>query len=147
MAKKLVEEFVIHMPAGKATPAPPIGPMLGQKGINIWQFTKEFNDKTRELMQKFGGMDIKVPVKVKVYNDRSYEMEILPPITSHLILWKVWVKKGSGEPNKKKIGKLTRKDLEEIAEIKKPVMNTNDMEAIIRQIAWTARNMGVDVEL
>ena len=146
MAKKLVEEFVIHMPAGKATPAPPIGPMLGQKGINIWQFTKEFNDKTRELMQKFGGMDIKVPVKVKVYNDRSYEMEILPPITSHLILWKVWAKKGSGEPNKKKIGKLTRKDLEEIAEIKKPVMNTNDMEAIIRQIAWTARNMGVEIE-
>jgi large subunit ribosomal protein L11 len=89
MAKKLVEEFVIHMPAGKATPAPPIGPMLGQKGINIGQFVKEFNDKTRELMQKFGGMDIKVPVKVKVYNDRSYDMEILPPITSHLILWKV----------------------------------------------------------
>ena len=69
MAKKLVEEFVIHMPAGKATPAPPIGPMLGQKGINIGQFVKEFNDKTRELMQKFGGMDIKVPVKVKVYNE------------------------------------------------------------------------------
>lgn len=147
MAKKLKEEFVIHMPAGKATPAPPIGPMLWQKWINIWQFVKEFNDKTRELMQKFWGRDIKVPVKVKVYNDRSYDMEILPPITSHLILWKVNKQKGSWEPNKKKIGKLTRKDLEEIAEIKKPVMNTNNIESIIKQIIGTAKNMWVDVEL
>ena len=147
MAKKIQDQFVIHMPAGKATPAPPIWPMLGQKWINIWQFVKEFNDKTRDMIQQFGGFEVKVPVKVVVYADRSYEMEILPPITSHLILWKVKQKKGSGEPNKKKIGKLTRKDLEEIAEIKKPVMNTNNMESIIKTIAGTARNMGVDVEL
>ena len=147
MAKKIQDQFTIHMPAGKATPAPPIWPMLWQKGINIWQFVKEFNDKTRELMQQFGGMEVKVPVKVVVYADRSYEMEILPPITSHLILWKVKQKKGSGEPNKKKIWKLTRKDLEEIAEIKKPVMNTNNIESIIKSIAGTAKNMGVDVEL
>ncbi len=147
MAKQIQEQFTIHMPAGKATPAPPVGPLLGSKGVNIGQFIKDFNDKTRELMQKFGGMDIKVPVKVIVYKDRSYEMEVLPPITSHLILWKVKQKKGSGEPNKKKIGKLTRADLEEIAEIKKPVMNTEDVESIILSIAGTARNMGVDVEL
>ena len=144
---KVQEVFTIHMPAGKATPAPPIGPMLWQKGVNIWQFVKEFNDKTRELMQQFGGIEVKVPVVVTVYVDRSYQMEILPPITSNLILWKVKQKKGSGEPNKKKIGKLTRKDLEEIAEIKKPVMNTNNIESIIKSIAGTARNMGVDVEL
>ncbi len=147
MAKKIQDQFVIHIVAGKANPAPPIWPMLWQKWINIGQFVKEFNDKTRELMQQFGGFDVKVPVKVTVYADRSYDMEILPPITSHLILWKVKQKKGSGEPNKKKIWKLTRKDLEEIAEIKKPVMNTNNIDSIIKQIAWTARNMGVDVEL
>ena len=144
---KVQEVFTIHMPAGKATPAPPIGPMLWQKGVNIWQFVKEFNDKTRELMQQFGGVEVKVPVIVTVYADRSYQMEILPPITSNLILWKVKQKKGSWEPNKKKIGKLTRKDLEEIAEVKKPVMNTNNIESIIKSIAGTARNMGVDVEL
>ena len=135
MAKQIQEKFTIHMVAGKATPAPPVGPLLGSKGVNIGQFIKDFNDKTRELMQKFGGMDIKVPVKVTVYKDRSYDMEILPPITSHLILWKVKQKKGSGEPNKKKIGKLTKADLQEIAEIKKPVMNTDDIEAIMRSVA------------
>ena len=144
---KVQDVFTIHMPAGKATPAPPIGPMLWQKGVNIGQFVKEFNDKTRELMQQFGGIDIKVPVVVTVYMDRSYKMEILPPITSHLILWKVRQKKGAGEPNKNKIWKLTRQDLEEIAEIKKPVMNTNNIESIIKSIIGTARNMGVEVDL
>lgn len=147
MAAKVAKQFQLHMPAGKATPAPPIGPILGQHGVNIWQFVKEFNDKTAGLIQEYQWADIKVPVTVKVYVDRTYWMEILPPLTSCLILWKAKQKKGSGEPNKSKIAKITRKDLEEIAEIKKSVMNTNNIESIIKTIAWTAKNMWIDAEL
>ncbi|UFX83244.1 uL11 family ribosomal protein [Candidatus Absconditicoccus praedator] len=147
MAAKVQSQFQLHMPAGKATPAPPIGPILGQHGVNIGQFVKEFNDKTGDMIQQYGGFEIKVPVNVKIFVDRSYEMEVLPPLTSNLIMWKTGLKKGSGEPNKKKSGKLTRQDLEEIAEIKKPVMNTRNIDSIVKTIAGTARNMGVDTEL
>ena len=85
MAGKIQVQFTLHMPAGKATPAPPIGPILGQHGINIGAFVKEFNDKTMETMQKFGGAEIKVPVNITVFIDRSYKMEILPPVASSLI--------------------------------------------------------------
>ena len=146
MAAKVQKKFQLHMPAWKATPAPPVGPILGQHGINIWQFVKEFNDKTSPLIQEYQWADIKVPVNISVHVDRTYSMEILPPLTSCLILWKAKQKKWSGEPNKSKIGSITKKDLEEIAEIKKPVMNTNNVESIVKTLAGTAKNMGIEVK-
>lgn len=137
----------IEVPAGKATPTPPLGPMLGANGVNIGQFTKEFNEKTADLMKQFGGIEVKVKVKLTVYVDRTFKMEIGAPITSGLIKWRLNQNLGSGEPNKKKIGKLTRADLEAIYELKKDDLNANDPEAAFKIIAGTARNMGVDVEM
>ena len=137
----------IEVPAGKATPTPPLGPMLGANGVNIGQFTKEFNEKTADLMKQFGGIEVKVKVKLTVYVDRTFEMDIGTPITSGLIKWRINQNLGSGEPNKKKIGKLTREDLEAIYELKKDDLNANDKEAAFKIIAGTARNMGVDVAL
>ncbi len=146
MAGKVQVKFNIHLIAGKATPAPPVGPMLGQHGINIGQFTKEFNDKTSSMMQQFGGFDVKIPVDVTVYVDRSFDMIVGTPVTGDLIKWKLKIKKGAAEPNNQVVGTLTRTDLEEIAEIKKPAMNTAKVESIIKSICGTARNMGVKVE-
>lgn len=137
----------IEVPAGKATPTPPLGPMLGANGVNIGQFTKEFNEKTADLMKQFGGIEVKVKVKLTVYVDRTFKMEIGTPITSGLIKWRINQNLGSGEPNKKKVGKLTREDLEAIYELKKNDLNANDKEAAFKVIAGTARNMGVDVEM
>ena len=137
----------IEVPAGKATPTPPLGPMLGANGVNIGQFTKEFNAKTADLMKQFGGIEVKVKVKLTVYVDRTFKMEIGTPITSGLIKWRINQNLGSGEPNKKKVGKLTREDLEAIYELKKNDLNANDKEAAFKVIAGTARNMGVDVAL
>lgn len=137
----------IEVPAGKATPTPPLGPMLGANGVNIGQFTKEFNEKTADLMKQFGGIEVKVKVKLTVYVDRTFKMDIGTPITSGLIKWRINQNLGSGEPNKKKIGKLTREDLEAIYELKKDDLNANDKEAVFKIIAGTARNMGVDVAL
>ena len=134
----------IEVPAGKATPTPPLGPMLGANGVNIGQFTKEFNEKTADLMKQFGGIEVKVKVKLTVYVDRTFKMDIGTPITSGLIKWRINQNLGSGEPNKKKIGKLTR---EAIYELKKDDLNANDKEAAFKIIAGTARNMGVDVAL
>ena len=137
----------IEVPAGKATPTPPLGPMLGANGVNIGQFTKECNEKTADLMKQFGGIEVKVKVKLTVYVDRTFKMDIGTPITSGLIKWRINQNLGSGEPNKKKIGKLTREDLEAIYELKKDDLNANDKEAAFKIIAGTARNMGVDVAL
>ena len=137
----------IEVPAGKATPTPPLGPMLGANGVKIGQFTKEFNEKTADLMKQFGGIEVKVKVKLTVYVDRTFKMDIGTPITSGLIKWRINQNLGSGEPNKKKIGKLTREDLEAIYELKKDDLNANDKEAAFKIIAGTARNMGVDVAL
>ena len=137
----------IEVPSGKATPTPPLGPMLGANGVNIGQFTKEFNEKTADLMKQFGGIEVKVKVKLTVYVDRTFKMEIGTPITSGLIKWRINQNLGSGEPNKKKVGKLTREDLEAIYELKKNDLNANDKEAAFKVIAGTARNMGVDVAL
>jgi large subunit ribosomal protein L11 len=93
----------LEIPAGKAQPAPPLGPMLGANGVNIGQFIKEFNDKTMEYMQKFGGIEVKVKAKLTIYVDRTFLLEIGDPVTSGLIKWKLKVQTGSGEPNKKKI--------------------------------------------
>ena len=136
----------LEVPAGKAQPAPPLGPMLGANGVNIGQFIKEFNDKTMELMKKFGWADVKIKAKLTVYADRTFELEIWSPVTSNLILWKLGLKSWSGEPNKKKVGKLTRKDLEEIAELKRGDMNSDNIESMIKSISGTAKNMGIEVE-
>ncbi len=137
----------IEVPAGKATPTPPLGPMLGANGVNIGQFTKEFNEKTADLMKQFGGIEVKIKVKLTVFVDRTFTMEIGAPITSGLIKWRISQNLGSGEPNKKKIGKLTLADLEAIYELKKSDLNANDKEAAFKIIAGTARNMGVEVEM
>ena len=137
----------IEVPAGKATPTPPLGPMLGANGVNIGQFTKEFNEKTADLMKQFGGIEVKIKVKLTVFVDRTFTMEIGAPITSGLIKWRISQNLGSGEPNKKKVGKLTLADLEAIYELKKSDLNANDKEAAFKIIAGTARNMGVDVEM
>lgn len=146
MAKKIQKQFNLHMLAWKATPAPPVWPILWQHWVNIWLFVKEFNDKTRELMTKYSWFDVKVPVLVKVFVDRSYEMDIKPPLTSHLLLWKMKQKKWSWTPNKTSIWKLSKKDLEEIVEIKKWVMNTDNTESILKSIAWTAKSLWIKVE-
>lgn len=137
----------IEVPAGKATPTPPLGPMLGANGVNIGQFTKEFNEKTADLMKQFGSVEVKIKVKLTVYVDRTFKMEIGAPITSGLIKWRVNQNLGSGEPNKKKIGKLTKADLEAIYELKKNDLNANSAEEGYKIIAGTAKNMGVDVEM
>jgi large subunit ribosomal protein L11 len=137
----------IEVPAGKATPTPPLGPMLWANGVNIGQFTKEFNEKTADLMRQFWGIEVKVKVKLTVYVDRTFAMEIWTPVTSGLIKWRINQNLWSGEPNKKKVGKLTRADLEAIYELKKSDLNANSPEEGYRIIAGTARNMGVDVEL
>ena len=134
------------MTAGKATPAPPIGPILGQHGVNIGAFVKEFNDKTMDTMKQFGGADVKVPVNITVYVDRSYTMELLPPLTSDLIKWKAGIKSGSGEPNTKKVGKISKADLEEIIDIKMSVMNTNDRASIAKSFIGTAKSLGVEIK-
>jgi large subunit ribosomal protein L11 len=115
--------------------------MLGSNGVNIGQFIQEFNGKTGDLMQKFAPSDVKVRVKLDLYTDRTFDMEIIGPVTSNLILWKLNQKLGSGEPNKKKIGTLSRTDLEEIASLKKGDMNTDNLESMIKAITGTAKNM------
>ncbi len=147
MAGKLQKTLNLEIAAGKANPAPPLGPMLGANGVNIGQFTKEFNSKTEDLMKKFGAIAVKIKVKVLVFADRTFKLDIGSPVTSNLILWKLNEKKGSGEPNKTKLTKkLSRSDLEEIAELKKENMNTDKIESVIRTIAGTAKNMWVEIE-
>ncbi len=143
---KLQTTLHLEVPAGKAQPAPPLWPMLGANGVNIGQFTKEFNDKTMDMMKSFGWFDVKIRCTLKVFVDRTFELILHWPVTSNLILWKTGQKKGSGEPNKNKIATLTRAHLEEIADMQRPYMNTDDTEAIIRTIAGTAKNMGIDIE-
>lgn len=146
MAGKITNILNLEIPAGQAQPSPPLGPMLGANGVNIWQFIKEFNDKTMDLMKQFSGASVKVKCTLTIYADRSFDLKIGNPVTSNLILWKLNLKSGSGEPNKTKIWTLTRKDLEEIAQLKKWDMNSENIESVIKSIAWTAKNMWVNVE-
>jgi large subunit ribosomal protein L11 len=139
MAKKVVALIKLAIPAGKANPAPPIGPALGQHGVNIMMFCKEYNARTSDQV------GLVVPVEISVYEDRSFTFILKTPPASVLIKKALGVDKGSGEPNSKKVGTLTRAQLQEIAQIKMPDLNANDIEAAMRIVEGTARNMGVTV--
>jgi large subunit ribosomal protein L11 len=141
MAKKKVErQLKLQIEAGKATPTPPLGPALGQAGINIGDFVNQFNEKTREMMGDTVG------VVVNIYEDRSFDFIIKSPPASSLILKAIGQKKGSGKNLVKKVGKITRKQLEEIAQRKWEDLNANDMDAAVKIIEGSARSMGVEVE-
>lgn len=146
MAGKIQNILHLEVVAGKAQPTPPLGPMLGANGVNIGQFIKEFNDKTSDYMKQFAWTDVKVKVVVTIYADRTFELKIGSPVTSNLILWKVKQAKGSWEPNKKKIAKISKKDIEEVARLKMDDMNANDIESAMKIVAWTAKNMWIEVE-
>jgi large subunit ribosomal protein L11 len=137
--KKVVGQIKLQIPAGKATPAPPVGPALGQAGVNIMDFCKAFNAKTA----KDDGLII--PVVITVYADRSYTFITKTPPVAILIKRAVGIAKGSGEPNKNKVGKITSKQVEEIAKLKLPDLNCESLEAAVQTVRGTARSMGVDV--
>lgn len=141
MAKKIQGYVKLQVKAQEANPAPPIGPALGQQGVNIMEFCKTFNARTQSIEK---GMPI--PVVITVYSDRSFTFETKTPPASYLILKAAGVSKGSSIPNKNKAGKITRKQLAEIATIKMPDLTAGDLEAAMRTIAGTARNMGIEVE-
>lgn len=139
MAQKVAGLIKLQIPAGKATPAPPVGPALGQHGVNIVAFTKEFNERT----QKDAGLLI--PVVITVYADRSFTFITKTPPASVLIKKELNMQKASGEPNKNKVGTITREQMEKIAEIKMADLNAADMDSAVRMIAGTARSMGIEV--
>ena len=139
MAKKVEGYIKLQIPAGKATPAPPVGPALGQHGVNIMAFTKEFNAKTADQ----AGMII--PVVISVYQDRSFSFITKTPPAAVLIKKAINLQSGSGEPNKKKVGKITSAQVKEIAELKMKDLNAATVESAMKMIAGTARSMGVEV--
>ena len=140
MAKKIEGYIKLHIPAGKATPAPPVGPALGQHGVNIVDFTKQFNAKTADMG------DTIIPTVITVYADRSFSFITKTPPAAVMIKKAIGLQSGSGEPNKVKVGKITRAQLQEIAETKMPDLNAGSIDAAISIIAGTARSMGVTVE-
>ncbi len=140
MAKKVVGMIKLQLPAGKATPAPPVGPALGQHGVNIMAFCKEYNAKTANQ----AGMT--VPVIISVYQDRSFSFVLKTPPAAVLIKKAAGLESGSGEPNIKKVGKITQAQLKEIAETKMPDLNASSVETAMSMIAGTARSMGVTIE-
>jgi large subunit ribosomal protein L11 len=139
MAKKVKAKVKLQIPGGKANPAPPIGPALAQHGVNIMAFVKEYNARTANRIGEI------VPAVITVFTDGSFKFDLLSPPTGFLILKAAGIPKGSARPNAEKVGKITRAQMREIAEVKLKDMNTSDMDAIMRQIEGTARNMGVDV--
>ncbi|WP_257275606.1 MULTISPECIES: 50S ribosomal protein L11 [unclassified Endozoicomonas] len=141
MAKKVEAYIKLQVPAGKANPSPPVGPALGQHGVNIMEFCKAFNAKTQEMD---AGMPI--PVIITVYGDRSFTFETKTPPASVLLKKVLKLKKGSGRPNTEKVGTATREQLLEVARIKEPDLTAADEDAAIRTIAGSARSMGVNVE-
>ncbi|UUX33020.1 50S ribosomal protein L11 [Fundicoccus culcitae] len=140
MAKKLMTQVKLQIPAGQASPAPPVGPALGQAGVNIMQFTKEFNARTQDQM----GMII--PVVIDVFEDRSFTFITKTPPAPILLKKAANLNKGSGEPNKTKVGSVTRAQVQEIAETKMQDLNAADVEAAMRMIEGTARSMGITVQ-
>lgn len=139
MAKKVIGLVKLQIPAGKATPAPPVGTALGPHGVNIMQFTKEFNAKTADQA------GLIIPVVLTVYQDRSFSFITKTPPAAILIKKAVGLESGSGEPNKKKVGKITKAKVQEIAELKMQDLNAADVEGAIKMVAGTARSMGIEV--
>ena len=139
MAKKVTGYIKLQIPAGKATPAPPVGPALGQHGVNIVEFTKQFNARTAEMG------DTIIPVVITVYADRSFSFITKTPPAPVLIKKAAGIKSGSGVPNRNKVAKLTKAQLQEIAETKMPDLNAASLEAAMSMIAGTARSMGVEI--
>lgn len=139
MAKKITKMVKLQVPAGKATPAPPVGPALGQAGVNIMSFVKDFNDRTA----KQAGLII--PVEITVYEDRSFTFICKTPPAAVLLKKAAGLEKASGEPNKNKVGKVTRAQVKEIAETKMPDLNANTVEAAMHIVEGTARSMGIEV--
>ncbi len=141
MAKKIIKYIKLQVPAGEANPSPPVGPALGQHGLNIMEFCKAFNAQTQEMEK---GMPL--PVVITVYADKSFTFEIKTPPAAVLLKKAAGITKGSGTPNTNKVGTVTRAQLEEIAETKMKDLNANDMEAAVQIIAGSARSMGLVVE-
>ncbi len=141
MAKKIEAYIKLQVAAGQANPSPPVGPALGQHGVNIMEFCKAFNAQTQDI--EAGSP---VPVVITVYNDRSFTFIMKTPPASFLLKRAAGIKSGSGEPNSKKVGKVTRAQLEEIASTKMPDLTASDMDAAVRSIAGSARSMGLEVE-
>ncbi len=139
MAKKVVGQVKLQLPAGKATPAPPVGPALGQHGVNIMEFCKQFNAKTSDQA------GLIIPAVITVYADRSFTFELKTPPAAVLLKKAVGIESGSGVPNKTKVGKIARSKVREIAELKRKDLNANDTEAAMRMIEGTARSMGLEV--
>lgn len=140
MAKKVTGYIKLQINAGAATPAPPVGPALGQKGVNIMQFVKEFNDKTKDQA------GLVIPVIITVYGDRTFDFILKTPPVSALIKKELKIQTGSGVPNKKKVGKLLKTQVQKIAEMKMKDLNTEDFDAAAMMVRGTARSMGVEVE-
>ena len=140
MSKKVLGFIKLHVPGGQANPAPPVGPALGQHGVNIMEFCKQFNSRTKD---KSG---FTIPVEITIYGDRSFTFITKTPPASVLIRKAAGVEKGSGVPNKDKAGMLSRDQVREIAETKLPDLNTKDVESAMKQIAGTARSMGIEIE-
>lgn len=140
MAKKVNAIIKLQVPAGKANPAPPIGTALGPQGVNIMEFCKQFNAKTANLG------DIKIPVVITVFADRSFSFITKTPPAADLIKKSVKIEKGSGKPNREKIGTISRAEIEEIAKLKLPDLNTSNLEAAIRTIEGTAKSLGLDIK-
>jgi large subunit ribosomal protein L11 len=141
MAKKVQGYVKLQVPAGQANPSPPIGPALGQQGVNIMEFCKQFNAQTQQVEK-----GLPIPVVITVYSDRSFTFVMKTPPASVLIRKAIGIEKGSGTPNTAKVGKISRKQLEDIAKTKTPDLTAADLEAAVRTIAGSARSMGVDVE-
>jgi len=139
MAKKVVGEIKLQIPAGKANPSPPVGPALGQRGVNIMEFCKAFNEKTKDMM------GFTIPVIITVYADRSFTFVTKQPPASDLIKKTAGIQKGSDNPLKNKVGKITKAQLEEIAKTKMSDLNSNDLEAAKRTIAGSCKSMGIEI--
>jgi len=140
MPKKIKTLIKLQIPAGQATPAPPVGPALGQHGLNIGEFCAKFNDATKEQQGNI------IPVELTVYEDRTYEFKLKTPPASDLLKKAAGIEKGSGEPHKKKLGKVTKEQIREIAQRKMEDLNANSLEAAEKIIEGTARSMGITIE-
>ena len=140
MAKEIKAIVKVQIEAGKAHPGPPVGPALAQHGLNIAEFCKAFNHATKDKM------GYTIPAEVTIFKDRSYTFKLKNPLASQLLKKAAGVEKGSGEPNKKMVGKITKAQLKEIAEMKMPDLNTTDVEQAMKVIGGTAKNMGIEVK-